>query len=41
MEYYMYLLNIWDFMSLYFIYMLEYMAETKFLCPLEDVMACD
>jgi len=37
----MYLLNTWDFMSLYFIYMLEYMAETKFLCPLEDVMACD
>jgi len=37
----MYLTGVWDFMTRYFIYMLEYMAESKFDCPLEDTMVCD
>ena len=41
MEYYMYLTGVWDCMARYFIYMLEYMAESKFACPLDDTMACD
>lgn len=41
MEYYMYLTTMQENMARYFNYMLEYMAESKFLCPLEDTMACD
>ena len=41
MEYYMYLTTMQENIASYFIYMLEYMAESKILCPLEDMMACD
>lgn len=41
MYYYMYPVNAKDYILSYFINMLEYIAETKFLCPLEDIMYCD
>lgn len=41
MNHYMYPLNAKEAIVSYFIFMLEYIAETKFLCPLEDIMACD
>ncbi len=41
MNHYMYPSNAKEEIVSYFIIMLEYIAETKFLCPLEDIMACD
>ena len=41
MIHYMYPLNAKEVIIYYFISMLEYIAETKFSCPLEDIMACD
>ncbi len=41
MYYYMYPVNAKEYILSYFITMLEYIAETKFLCPLEDIMYCD
>ena len=41
MNHYMYPSNAKEAIVSNFIIMLEYIAETKFLCPLEDIMVCD
>ena len=41
MNYYMYPQLAKETLLSYFTIMLEYIAETKFLCPLDDIMACD